>query len=212
MVSWSSSWIGPCDQPAVPGGAKSDPIDAERAARDALARTRLAQPKTGSERAALQARLTARRAAVEASATAQRQLHGLGDHQSRGGAGPVPRPEHPDHVTTATRLRPTTSADVEVFTCLSVLRNLARRVRLLEAEAAEHEKAIRTIVRSWRPDLLQLTGVGPIVAATVLTATHHLKSHNPLGRHWRHARPPDSRCTRHPATAPHLQHTRLIHM
>jgi transposase len=28
-------------------------------------------------------------------------------------------------------------------------------------------------VRSWRPDLLELTGVGPIVAATVLTAWSH---------------------------------------
>ncbi|MFG1740517.1 transposase, partial [Micromonospora chalcea] len=33
--------------------------------------------------------------------------------------------------------------------------------------------AILTIVRSWRPDLLTLTGVGPIVAATVLTAWSH---------------------------------------
>ncbi|MEW2386386.1 transposase [Micromonospora sp. NPDC047707] len=60
-----------------------------------------------------------------------------------------------------------------MFTSLTVLRDLARRVRFLEAEAAEHEKAIRAIVRSWRPDLLQLTGVGPIVAATVLTAWSH---------------------------------------
>jgi hypothetical protein len=28
------------------------------------------------------------------------------------------------------------------------------------------EKAIRAIVRSWRPDLIDLTGVGPIVAAS----------------------------------------------
>jgi integrase len=34
-------------RPARRAGAKSDPIDAERAARDALARTRLAQPKAG---------------------------------------------------------------------------------------------------------------------------------------------------------------------
>jgi transposase len=40
-------------------------------------------------------------------------------------------------------------------------------------EAAEHEKAIRAIVVSWRPDLLALTGVGPIVAGTVLTAWSH---------------------------------------
>lgn len=43
----------------------------------------------------------------------------------------------------------------------------------MEAEAAEHEKAIRVLVRSWRPDLLTVQGVGPIVAATVLTAWSH---------------------------------------
>ena len=64
-------------RPARRGGAKSDPIDAERAARDALARTRLAQPKAGEQRAALQVRLTARRAAVEASSEAQQQLHAM---------------------------------------------------------------------------------------------------------------------------------------
>src|SRR5690242_9891559 len=64
-------------RPARRAGAKSDPIDAERAAREALSRTQLAQPKTGPERAALQMHLTARRAAVEASADAQRQLHAL---------------------------------------------------------------------------------------------------------------------------------------
>jgi transposase len=164
------------DRPLRPtrrAGAKSDPIDAERAARDALARTRLAQPKTGPERAALQARLTARRAAVEASATAQRQLHALVitapevvRARFRGQSTRV-------MLTTATRLRPTTSTDVDVFTYLTVLPDLARRLRFLETEATEHEKAIRTIVRSWRPDLLHLTGVGPIVAATVLTAWSH---------------------------------------
>ncbi len=68
------------DRPKRPvrrAGAKSDPIDAERAARDALARTRPAQPRTGAERATLQMRLTARRAAVEAGTAAQRQLLAL---------------------------------------------------------------------------------------------------------------------------------------
>ena len=52
-------------------------IDAERAARDALARVRLAAPQTGPERASLQMLLTARRAAVEAAADAARQLRAL---------------------------------------------------------------------------------------------------------------------------------------
>jgi transposase len=77
-------------------------------------------------------------------------------------------------IATAARLRPgASSGDLEVTTALTVLHDLARRIRFLEAEALDHEKAIRTIVRSWRPDLLDLTGVGPIVAATVLTAWSH---------------------------------------
>jgi hypothetical protein len=160
-------------RPARRAGAKSDPIDAERAARDALARARLAQPKTGPERAALQMRLTARRAAVEAATAAQRQLLAMVitapevvRARFRGQATRV-------MITTAAALRPTVSGDVEVITGLTVLRDLARRIRFLEAEAVGHEKAIRAIVRSWRPDLLELDGVGPIVAATALTAWSH---------------------------------------
>jgi len=56
---------------------------------------------------------------------------------------------------------------------MSALKAVARRVQFLEDEATEHEKAIKTIVLSWRPDLLTLTGVGPFVAATVLAAWSH---------------------------------------
>src|SRR4029453_10082296 len=58
-------------------GAKSDPLDATRAAREALGRDQLAQPRAAGHRAALQVRLTARRSAVQASTDAQRQLHAL---------------------------------------------------------------------------------------------------------------------------------------
>jgi transposase len=161
-------------RPARRAGAKSDPIDAERAARDALARTRLAQPKTGPERAALQMRLAARRAAVEAATAAQRQLLAM--------VTTAPEPVRARFrgqttravITTAAGLRlPRSSGDIEITTALAVLRELARRVRFLEAEALGHQQAIRATVRSWRPDLLQLIGVGPIVAATVLTAWSH---------------------------------------
>jgi transposase len=164
------------DRPVRPkrrGGAKSDPIDAVRAARDALARTHLAQPKTGATRAALQMHLTARRAAVEAAADAQRQLHAL----------VVTAPERVRTkfrsrstramITTAHALRVPRSGDAELAAAATVLRGLARRIRFLEAEALEHEQAIRALVRSWRPDLLELPGVGPIVAATVLASWSH---------------------------------------
>jgi len=161
-------------RPARKAGAKSDSIDAERAARDALARTRLAQPKTGAQRAALQMRLTARRAAVEAAGDAQRQLQALVITAPEPVRARFRGQSTRSMITTASRLRPTSAGgDLETVTALTVLRDLARRVCFLEAEAAGHEAELRAIVRSWRPDLLRLPGVGPIVAATVLTAWSH---------------------------------------
>jgi transposase len=158
------------DRPVRPvrrAGAKSDVIDAERAARDALSRVRLAAPKTGPQRASLQMLLTARRATVAAASEAAQQLRAL--------VITAPEPVRARFrgqstramLVTAARLRPHSHVgEVEVFTALSVLRALARRVTALETEAAEHEQAIRAIVRSWRPDLIELTGVGPINAAS----------------------------------------------
>jgi transposase len=166
------------DRPTRPtrrGGRKSDPIDAERAARDALARTQLAAPKTGAQRGALAALQTARRSAVQAAGDAARQLRALvvtAPEQVRARFR-AHRSSH-ELLTVALALRPgANTGDVEVVTTMTVLRELARRVRHLHAEAAAHEKAITAIVKSWRPDLLALPGVGPINAATVLVAWSH---------------------------------------
>jgi transposase len=164
------------DRPVRPrrrGGAKTDAIDAERAARDALGRAQLAQPKTGAERAALQMRLTARRAAVTAAAEAQCQLQAMVITAPQRLRDRFAAQHTPAMIGTASRLRRSTTDDTEYETAVAVLRALARRIRTLEAEAAEHEKAILALVRAWRPDLLTLPGVGPIVAATVLCAWSH---------------------------------------
>ena len=58
-------------------GAKSDALDAIRAAREALGREQLAQPRAAGHRAALSVRLAARRSAIQATTDAQRQLHAL---------------------------------------------------------------------------------------------------------------------------------------
>jgi transposase len=176
-LAQAGEWVIELDRPKRPArraGAKSDPIDAERAARDALARAHLTQPKTGPQRAALQMRLTARRAAIEAATDAQRQLHALVITAPEEVRARFRGQRTRAMIATALRLRPTTtSGDIEQITALTVLRDLARRIQFLEAEAAEHQTAIGIVVRSWRPNLLTLTGVGPIVAATVLTAWSH---------------------------------------
>lgn len=161
------------NRPARRNGAKSDPLDAVRAGREALAREHLAQPRAAGERAALAVRLAARRSAVDGSSDAQRQLLAL----------IVAAPEvlrarfrglkTPAAIITAARLRISASWDLETTTTAQVLRDLARRIQALKTEAATHEREILAVVRSWRPDLLDQHGVGPIVAATVLCAWSH---------------------------------------
>jgi len=154
-------------------GAKSDPLDATRAAREALGRDQLAQPRAAGPRAALQARLTTRRSAVQAATDAQRQLHALvvaAPDALRGRLGGLTTARL---VSTCARLRQRADGDPETAATVASLRALARRIQLLDAEIADHTQAITALVRAWRPELLTRTGVGPIVAAIVLSAWSH---------------------------------------
>lgn len=162
------------------GGVKSDPADAIRAAREAIARARVGTPRgsgpdpaQAATRQALATRLAIRRSAVQAAGDATRQLI----------AAVVTAPEPVRArlrglstkalIAKAATLRTTAAwatPDVETATTVTCLRTLARRIQDLSAEAADHERQILTLVRSWRPDLLTEPGIGPIVAATVLCA------------------------------------------
>lgn len=154
-------------------GAKSDALDAVRAAREAMARHHHGTPRTGQERQALSVLLAARGSAVTAATAALRQVFSL----------TIAAPEQlraklRDHkpaqmIEIAARFRIPSGWDVQTATTARVLRNLARRAQALQVEADEHEKQIRAIVESWRADLLAQKGVGPIVAAIVLCAWSH---------------------------------------
>jgi transposase len=154
-------------------GATSDPLDATRAAREALGRNQHAQPRATGHRAALSVRLAARRSAVQATTDAQRQLHALVV------AAPDTLRERlrglttPRLVSACGRLRLRATWDVETIATAASLRTLARRIQLLNTEIADHTRAITALVRVWRPDLLTRCGVGPIVAAVVLCVWSH---------------------------------------
>jgi transposase len=129
-------------------GAKSDPLDATRAAREALGREQLAQPRAAGHRAALSVRLAARRSAVQAATDAQRQLHALvvaapDTLRSRLRGLSTPR-----LVGTCARLRQRTDADPETAATVASLRALARRIQLLNTEIAEHSRTITMQVRA----------------------------------------------------------------
>lgn len=169
-------WVIELDRPARPArrrGAKSDEIDAVRAAREALAREHLAEPRCDGERAALAVRLAARRSAVDATTTTQRQLHALVVAAPEPLRGRLRHKTTTEMTRTCARLRIDARWDTMTRETAAVLRTLARRITTLHNESREHERAILDLVRAWRPDLLDQFGVGPIVAAVVLCAWSH---------------------------------------
>jgi transposase len=118
-------------------------------------------------------RLAARRSAVQAATDAQRQLHALVVAAPDPLRGRLRGLTTPRLVSTCGRLRQQAVWDTETCATAASLRALAHRIQLLNSEVAEHTRAITTLVRVWRPDLLTRTGVGPIVAAIVLCAWSH---------------------------------------
>src|SRR3954464_5943989 len=172
----SSELVIELDRPkrsARRNGATSDPLDAIRAAREAMARPRLGTPRSGSERQALSVLLAARHSAINASTEAQQQVFSLVI------AAPEPirvrfrGQKLAAMLNTAATLRLRSSWDIETTSTVVALRTLARRAHAMLKDARELQKAIVVIIRSWRPDLLEEFGVGPIVAATVLCAWSH---------------------------------------
>ncbi len=151
-------------------GAKSDPLDAIRAA---LSRTSLGTPRTTGERQALSVLLTARRSAVEAATVAQQQVFSLVIAAPEQLRSKLRGQRMPAMTRSAARLRLQAGWDLETRTTATVLRDLARRALELSAEADRREKEILAIVRAWHPELLERKGVGLIVAATVLCAWSH---------------------------------------
>jgi len=134
-------------------GAKSDPLDATRAAREALGRDQLAQPRAPGPRAALSVRLAARRSAVQAAGDAQRQLHALIIAAPPALRERLRARSTRQLVAACARLRVHADWDVETSSTAATLRSLARRIRELTSEAADHRQAILARVGAWRPDL-----------------------------------------------------------
>jgi len=165
------------------GGVKSDPADAIRAAREAIARTRIGTPRgsggtreQAATRQALAVRLAIRRSAVQAASDARRQLFSAVLTAPEPVRARLRGLKAGALIAKTANLRTTArwaTVNVETATTVACLQTWARRIQQLTAEAAEHEREIRTLVRSWRPELLQESGIGPIVAAIILCAWSH---------------------------------------
>ena len=152
-------------------GRKDDVLDAERTAREALGRDGLASPRATGERDAIATLLNARRSAIQMAADTERQLLSMATTSPETLAARLRGLKTNKLVSTCLRWRPT--GDDATIAIAATMRTMAHRSRDLRSEAAVYESRIQELVAAWRPDLLQLTGVGPIIAATILTVWSH---------------------------------------
>jgi len=150
------------------GRAKSDALDAERAARAVLAGAAGALPRLNGQTQALRVLLVTREGAVNARAAALNQLRALIL------TAPPELRERLQGLTAAAllstciRLRPTLDAERTAY--VVALRSLAQRIRTLRLEAVTLEHEIAERVRALAPQLLARRGVGPITAAALLVS------------------------------------------
>jgi transposase len=169
-------WVVEIDRPARPArrnGAKSDALDATRAAREALSRKHLAQPRRRGEREALRVLLATREGAVLARTKAISQLKALlvnAPEQLRHHFRPLTTDEQ---LARCARLRTSPAQSVEHRATIIALRSAARRALALEAEAADLESQLELLVRELAPALIAEPGVGILSAARLLNAWSH---------------------------------------
>ncbi|MFT3969188.1 MAG: IS110 family transposase [Micropruina sp.] len=155
------------------GSGKNDHIDAVTAARGALHKDsdRLADRRAGNIRSALQILLTARdsmrrdRTRSKNALTALLRTHPLGLDARTG----VTRAQI--NQITAWRQRPTDTTTIGV--ARAEARRLASHIHNLNTELDNNERTLLTLVEQLQPTLLDLPGIGPINAATVLTVWSH---------------------------------------
>jgi transposase len=169
-------WVVEVDRPKRPArrnGAKSDELDAIRAAREALERDHLAQPRARGDREAVRVLLITRRGAIRARTRAINHLKALVvtareelRHQLRN----TPTDEL---VYRCSRLRTLPSHSPEHRATVIALRHTARRILALEAEANDLESEIEGLVERTVPELLAEIGVGPISAAQLYCSWSH---------------------------------------
>ena len=188
---------------ATSDGAKTDALDARRAAREVLGRPNLAVPRARGRREALRALESTRRGAQTARTAAINELKALIV------SAPVDLRDQLRGLTTAAQVAkcaalrlPAAPLD-ELTATKQALRSLAPRIKTLTAEAADLQTSIRGLVEAVAPHLLDQPGVGPVTAAQIHIAWSHpgrcaTKQHSPASPASPHSKRPRGRT---PATA-----------
>ena len=161
---------------ATSDGAKTDALDARRAAREVLGRSDLAVPRAPGAAARRCERWN-----PPAEAPRRRAPRRSTNSKPSSSARPwtCATPAALRGLTTAAQVAkcaafrlPAAPLD-ELTATKQALRSLARRIKTLTAEAAELQTSIRGLVEAVAPHLLDQPGVGPVTAAQIYIAWSH---------------------------------------
>jgi transposase len=162
--------VGRPKRPPRRTGAKSDALDAIRAAREALAHDHPLAPRRRDDREALRVLLTTRHGACSAKVSATNQLKALIVGAPEELRAELRRLATKHQVSRCARLRDRPTRSLEHRMTVRALRSTAQRIQLLATEAAGLRAELERLVAAIAPWLLELPGVGPISVAQVLVS------------------------------------------
>jgi transposase len=165
--------VGRPKRPAHRSGAKSDALDAVRAAREALGQDRPASPRRRGEREALRALLTTRRSATLARVAAIGQLKALIVGAPEELRAELRGRNTSNQIDACASLRERPTRSLEHQATVRALRATAQRVQFLAAEADQLQAELTVLIQAVAPWLLEVPGVGPLSAAQVLVSWSH---------------------------------------
>jgi transposase len=160
-------------RPAHRTGAKSDTLDAIRAAREALGQDRLATPRRRGAREALRVLLTTRRSATTARVAAIGQLKALIVGAPEELRAELRGRSTSSQIACCASLRERPTRSLEHRATIRALRVTAQRIQFLQAEADQLPAELTVLVGAVAPWLLEVPGVGPLSAAQVLISWSH---------------------------------------
>jgi len=166
---------------------KSDPTDAVAAARAALSGSATGAPKhRNGPVEQMRVLLVARRSARQQRIQTLNQLR----HLVLCAPEPI-RIRFKDRyktslVTEAARMRPRQGSDPVIFTTNIVIRDLARRIKALNTEMGNIDRILTALIGDTAPALLELYGLGPDTAASLLVAAGENSDRLDSERSWAH--------------------------
>ena len=172
----AGEWVCEVDRPDKPArkrGAKSDQIDALRAARQALQEEHLAQPRRRGQREAIRVLKLGRQQAVHVHSRAVVQLKSLVVSAPEELRAQLRGLNAEQLVKTCARLRQNSRQSPEWTATVAAMRALARRAESAAKDVEELSQSLAELVAAAAPQLLAEKGVGTVVAAQLLCAWSH---------------------------------------